>query len=228
MDLATLYTFIGDLTNDPNHDRYTTSQINTELDDTQDDWNVQARILTDTVTLTTVSGQRQYPLSGFTGTPIAFPRATHKGLDLIKKEKSWFDLYSSEDWTTTTGTPKYFGVEATDPDVQNFIVYPTPTDSDVGDNLVSEYVKRHTPMSATTDEPFNSNTLLRPYHWGIGYDVAAKLLSRDPSQENALKASAYKKTADEVLASVVQTFKAIERSEPMQVKQPVKINRYYK
>lgn len=228
MDFSTLQTLIGDLVNDPNHDRYTTSHINTELDNTQDDWNVQARILKDAVTLTTVSGTREYALSGLTGTPIAFTRVTHKGLDLIKKEPSWFDLYAGDDWTDDTGTPTHFTVSAKDPDSQYLYLYPIPGDNDAGSNLAVEYVKQHTAMSATTDEPFNSNTLIRPYHWGIAYDVAAKLLARDPSEENAAKAGAYKKMADDVLASVVQTFNAIERAEPMQIKQPYKVNRYYK
>lgn len=224
MDLAALRVLIGALTNDPNHDRYTTAHIDVELDNTQDEWNVEARIITDTITMTTVAGTRQYPLSGFTGTPIAFPRATHKGLDLVKVEKSYLDLYSGGDWTQQVGTPRKFLVEATDPDVQMFTVFPTPEDGDAGDNLVSEYVKRHTPMASASDTPFNALPLLLPYHYGIAYDVACRLLLRDPTPENNQKVfgadgrSGYRAEANTVKSNVIQVFSALRRQEPMRLR----------
>lgn len=224
MDLSTLQSFIGSLTNDPGHDRYSLSDINAELDNTQDFWNVSAKIIKDTVTITTVGGTRQYDLSGLTGTPIAFTRVTHKGIDLLKKDKSWFDLYSSYDWSVDTGTPKYYYIEVSDPDSQYIDVYPIPAGADAGANLVLEYVKRHTPMSASTDMPFNSNSMLVPYHHGVGYDVAFRLLMRDPSTENSHKMygadgkGGYKKMSEDVLSQVVDTFKAMEREEPMRLR----------
>ena len=219
MDLATLQTLIGDLTNDPNHDRYSLTQINTELDNSQNKWNVEARILKDTVTLTTVDGTRQYALTDLTGTPIAFTRATHKGLALKKKDKSFFDLYyGGTDWTTTTGTPRYYFIETSDPAIQYLSVYPIPQSGDAGANLVAEYVKEHTPMSASTDQPFNSSPLATPYHWGLAYDVAGRLLVRDPDPINAQKVAPYVKMADDVFADVVQVFHALEKQEPFRLK----------
>jgi hypothetical protein len=213
MDRAALLTLIGDLTNDPNGDRYTTAQRDVELDNSQDKWNIAAKIIRDTVTLTTVSGTRRYALSTLTGTPIAFPRVTHRGLELEKKDKSYFDLYAGDDWTDDSGTPKYFYVDAQDPDDQYLNVFPIPASADAGANLVVEYVKRHTPMTATSDTPFNANTLLTPYHWGLAYDASARLLVRDPNPQNAVKSPSYMKIADNVLTDVIQTFKSLEREE---------------
>lgn len=222
MDLSGLQTFVGDLTNDPNHDRYTTAKMGTEFDNVMDEWNVKARILKDTITITTVDRTRQYALSNLTGTPIAFSRVTHKGIELKKKDKAWMDMFAGDDWTDDNGTPKYFIVEATDPDVQQLTVYPIPGSGDAGANLVVEYIKRHASMSASTDTPFMSGTtvqgLLRPYDYGIGYQAAAKLLLRDPSPENAQKALAFQKIANGVLADVVQVFKALEKEEPMRLR----------
>jgi len=218
MTLTEIQAFVGTLTNDPNHDRYTLSDINAELDNSQDTWNLEAKLITDTVTLTVVDGTRQYALSTLTGTPISFPRTTHKGIDLQKRSKAYFDHLSHRDWTQDIGTPLEFFVEATDPDVQYITLHPTPQSGDVGDNLVIEYIKRHTTMSAASDVPFmsgtGSNYLLRPFDWGLPYSVASKLLLRDPSNENALKSSNYGTVARNVLAEVVQVFKALEAEEP--------------
>lgn len=218
MDLSALQTLIGSLTNDPQHDRYTTSDIGTELDNSQDKWNVEAKIIKDTVTLTIVDGTRQYVLSGLTGTPISFLRVTHKGLELEKVDKIFMDLYTGSDWTQDIGTPKRFFIEATDPDIQYLAVHPTPQAADAGANLVVEYIKRHTALSASTDKPFNGNDLLLPYHYGLAYDTASRLLSRDPSPQNSSKVITYQREAGIVMANVVQVFKALEKQEPWRLK----------
>lgn len=218
MILSDLQILIGALCNDPNHDRYTLSDISTELDNTMDDWNIKARIIKDTSTLTTVDGTRQYALSTLTGTPISFPRVTHKGLELTKRSKSWLDLYSGNDWTTNLGTPKFFIIEAEDPAIQYLTVQPTPQSGDAGANLVVEYIKRHTSMSAASDTPFMSGTevnyLMRPYDWGLAYATSSRLLARDPSTINDDKAAKYAKLGMNVLDDVIQVFENLEEEEP--------------
>ncbi len=221
MILSEIQTMIGDLTSDPNHDRYTTTAIGTELDNSQDTWNVEAKIITATTNVTLVSGTRQYALTTLTGTPISFPRTTHKGIDLAKRSKAYFDHLTGYDWTTDIGTPTEFYIEATDPSNQYITVRPVPQSGDVDGALVVEYVKRHTPMSASTDVPFMSgalsNYLLRPYDWGLCYSVSAKLLLRDPSPANQAKSGNYANIAKNVLADVIQVFKALEAEEPKRI-----------
>lgn len=218
MTLTELQVMIGDLTNDPNHDRYSLTAIGTELDNSMDTWNLEAKIIKDTVTLTVVDSTRQYALTSLTGTPISFPRVTHKGLLLTKRSKAYFDHFAGNDWTQDIGTPNEFFIEAEDPDTQYITVHPTPQSGDVGAYLVVEYIKRHTSMSASTDVPFmsgiTSNYLLRPFDWGLAYSVSAKLLLRDPNEQNAAKSSNYAGIAKNVLAEVVQVFKALEAEEP--------------
>jgi hypothetical protein len=225
MTYSDLKILIGSLTGDPSHDRYSTTDILTELDNSMDKWNVEAKIIKDTVTITVVDGTRQYAISTLTGTPISFPRATHKGLLLKKRSKSYFDMFSSGvDWTTTSGTPTDFCVEITDPDTQYITLYPKPTGNDAGAYLVLEYIKRHTSMSADSDTPFMSgttvNSLLRPYDWGLAYEVAARLLARDPDVQglNASKATNFAGIGRGVLADVIQVFKALEAEEPMRIR----------
>lgn len=222
MTLSDLQSLIGSLTNDPNHDRYTLSEINTELDNTQDKWNMTARIIKDTVTFTVVDGTRQYSSALLVGPPLAITRATHKGIELKKRSKSYFDLYTGHDWTVDIGTPTDFYFEAEDPDIPYFYLYPIPQSGDEGDNLVVEFLKRHTSMSSSSDNPFLSsgtqNFLLRPYDWGLAYDVSARLLARDPSPQNSTRSVNYQRIADGVLAEVVQVFKALEKEEPMRIR----------
>jgi hypothetical protein len=217
MTLSQLYALIGDLTNDPNGDRYTSAQKATELDNSQDKWNIAAYLIKDTTTITVVAGTRQYALSGL-NTPIEFSRATHRGIELAKRSKSYFDLYVGDDWTDDIGTPTDYFIEAEDPDLQYLSVFPTPQDGDAGANLVVEYIRRHTSMSGDSDVPFmsgsSSNPLLRPYDYGLAYDVAARLLARDPSPENARRAVDFEKVSRNALADVIQVFKALEKEEP--------------
>lgn len=223
MTLSDLQTLIGNLTTDPSHDRYTTTDIGIELDNSQDEWNSEIGIIKDTVTVTVVDGTRQYAISGLTGTVIGFARVTHKGLLLEKVDKNWLDLYAGgTDWTQSTGTPKKYLIEATDPDVQYITLYPTPTSIDAGAYLVVEYIKRHTSMSASSDVPFmsgtSSNSILRPYDWGLAYSTAARLLLRDPAKESAAKVQNYTTVAQKVKADVIQVFKQLEAEEPHRVR----------
>lgn len=218
MTLSELQALIGSLCNDSQHDRYALTDINTELDNTQDGFNLAAKIIKDTVTVTTLDGTRQYALSGLTGTPISFKRVTHKGLELHKRSKVYFDLYTQVDWTADVGTPAEYMIEAEDPDDQKITVHPTPQSGDAGANLVVEYIKRHTPMSAASDVPFmsvtSSNLELRPYDFYLAYDVAARLLTRDPSQENLLKIAEFQKVSKVGVSQIVEVFKALEKEEP--------------
>lgn len=221
MQLSEIQAMIGDLTNDPNHDRYTLTAIGTELDNSQDTWNLEAKLIKDTVSVTLTAGTRQYALSLLTGTPISFPRTTLKGIDLDKRSKTYFDHLSQSDWTQFIGTPTDFFIEATDPDTQYITLYPVPQSGDVDQPLIVEYIKRHTAMSASTDVPFmsvaSSNYLLRPFDWGLCYSVATKLLLRDPNPANAAKSQNYATIAKNVLAEVVQVFKALEAEEPKRI-----------
>lgn len=220
MTLTELQTLVGSLTADPSHDRYSLTDINTELDNTQSQWNQEIKVIKETTTITVVDGQRLYLLTLITGTPIAFARVTHKGLNLEKRSKQYFDLYGL-DWTTDLGTPKEYCIEATDPANLYIILHPTPQSGDAGANLVVEAIIAHTSMSASSDVPFmlgtSSNYLLRPYDFYLAYSAAARLLARDPSPVNSAKAGQYLVIAGDGKSALVQVLKALEAQEPKRV-----------
>src|SRR6266700_2344347 len=217
MQLSDLQTLVGNLTSDPNHDRYSLTDINTKIDNSQAKWNIEAKIIKETTTITTVTNQRQYLLTLITGTPISFSRVTHKGIDIHKRSKQYFDLYGL-DWTQDLGTPVEYCIEATDPSNLYLTLHPTPQGNDAGANLVVEAIIAHTAMASSMDVPFllgtSSNYLLRPYDWGLAYSAAARLLGRDPSPINSPKQAGYIQIAQNVMADVVQVFKALEAETP--------------
>lgn len=227
MILSELQTLVGSLTNDPNHDRYSLADINTELNNTQSQWNQEIKIIKFTATITTIAGTRRYALSSLlTGTPISFPRVTHKGIDLKKRSKSWLDLYTSSDWTQQIGTPTDFFIEDANSqelnNIQYLTVFPTPQSGDAGANLVVEYVVTQTPMSASSDVPFTltnfTNYLMRPYDFYLAYSAAARLLARDPSPENNGRAAQYLEIAREGKELIVNVFKNLEAEEPLRLR----------
>lgn len=221
MILSALQSQIAVLCNDPNNARYLIADINQELDNAQNQWNAEIKIIKETTTIPMVSGQRQYLLSLITGTPISFPRATQAGIDLKKRSKSYFDLYTSYDWTQIIGTPTDFFIEATDPSNLYLTVYPIPQSGDAANNLVVEAVIAHTPMVNATDVPFMSgalsNYLLRPYDFYLCFDVAARLLTRDPSAENSSRMSSYLTIATQGKDALIDVFKQLEASEPLRI-----------
>lgn len=134
----------------------------------------------------------------------------------MKKSKSWFDLYAGDDWSDDTGTPTSYYID-TDVDGFSLVVYPIPQDADAGANLVAEYVKQHTAMASASDSPFNSLTYLSSYHYGLAYESASLLLTRDPDPANQVKIDRYQKVANAVLSDVIQVFKALEKEQPLRM-----------
>jgi hypothetical protein len=218
--LSDLQTYISGKINDPTNTRYSLTTINSELDTVQDRWNLEAHIVRDSVTLTTVAGTSTYALSGLTGTPIKFLRVTHKGINLQKRSKQYFDMFTSYDWTADNGTPNdyYIDINTSTPLIG---VRPNPQGNDAGANLKIEYVKRHTSMSAASDTPFmngsSANTLVAPYFYGVGLEAAANLLDPDPTPETVQKASLFRAQAERVLSIVMQIYTDLDSDEPLRI-----------
>jgi hypothetical protein len=172
--------------------------------------------LVDTTTITVVANDRDYVLTGLTGTPIAFRRVTHRGLELQKRSKQYFDLYAGDDWSDDIGTPTQYYID-TDVDGFQIVLYPIPQDADAGATLVVEYVKQHTAIASGSDSPFNSLIYLLPFHYGVAYEIAGNLLAQDPDQGNTIKMDRYQRMANNALADLIQSFKAMEKEEPLRL-----------
>lgn len=215
--LSDLQSYISNLVNDPTNIRYTLSLINNQLDIAQDRWNLDVKICRTSQTLTVVAGQATYALNTLTGTFMKVLRVAHKGIGLTKRSKDTFDMFSAIDWTTTTGTPGSFLIDLTlNPPV--LMLYPQPTSLDAGAFLLVEYLVRHTTMVNPTDLPFTANgvqnTLIAPYVFGLGLDVAASLLEPDPTPETVAKAKTFRAQANSVLSTVQEIYSDFDLDEP--------------
>ena len=218
MQLSDLEIQVGKLTNDVQHAQYLIADVDQELNNAQRQWNAEIKIIKETTTIPVVAAQRQYALTLITGIPISFPRVTQNGLDLKKRSKAYFDLYTSYDWTLINGTPTDFYIEATDPTNAFLTVYPNPTANDTPTNIVVESIIDTTDMANATDTPFmqgaTANYLCRPYDFYLAYSAAARLLSRDPSPENQERMATYMKIAEEGKDLLMTVFKEFEVEEP--------------
>ncbi len=222
MQLSDLQTQTAILCNDPNNARYLLSDITQELNNAQRQWNAEIKIIKETTTIAVVPAQRQYALTLISNTPISFPRATMAGIDLKKRSKSYFDLYTSYDWTQINGTPTDFFIEATDANNLFLTVYPNPTSNNVPNNLVVESIIDTTDMALATDTPYMQGTvanyLCRPFDFYLAYSAAARLLSRDPSPENSGRASAYLSLTSQGKDALINVFKQLEADEPLRMR----------
>lgn len=221
MQLSDLQSQTSILANDPNNARYLLTDVTQELNNAQRQWNAEIKIIKETTTIPAVSMVRQYALTLITGTPISFPRVTYNGKDLIKRSKSYFDLYTSYDWTQIQGIPSDFFIEATDPRNLFLTVYPMPSGTEVPANFVVESVIDTTDMSASTDTPYMQGTtpnyLCRPYDFYLPYSAAARLLARDPNPENSGRASSYISLTQQGKDALISVFKQLEASEPLRM-----------
>lgn len=219
-NLADLQTLASNYLNDPANARYALALLNNHFDIAQDRWNRAAHICRSTMTLSTVAGADTILLSGLAGTPLEILRVTHKGVDLAKRSKAYFDRYSGSDWTTSQGTPTDFVIDINANPVV-IIVYPTPQGNDAGANLGVEYVLRHDPMVNPTDTPFTTqgvvNTLILPFAAGLAVEVAADILAQDPTAETVKKAESFREQANDILSDVVAFYDRLETDEPMRM-----------
>jgi hypothetical protein len=204
---------IGDLASDPTNARWSASKKQDKIQEAQERFVLDTRALTDNTTDTAVADQQEYPLPADC---LDIKRLAHKGVLLTRKSKFDLDIAIWADWSQTKGTPHYYYVDL-DSNNKKYGLYPVPQGGDAGANLALEYVKIPPVMTSDSDVPFDSHTLLTPYHMAIAYWAAADLLRQDPSQANALKIAEYEKQYEKLVSDCIETFKDLAETRPMRM-----------
>lgn len=178
----------------------------TEINRSQKQIVLDTRCLSDTHTYTIVSGTAEYALPADFMCVVG---VTHKQLDLLPTAKNILDFYAGvEDWTDDEGTPTEYYVGIKDPDTTSLFVYPIPQSADAGPNLLMEYLVAPADMSADADVPFNSHTLLFPYHEAIVHDVVQRLLAEDEMTPKIIQKIGYHQLErDKIYQKIERTFK---------------------
>jgi hypothetical protein len=240
LTLSDFQTYVSGLINDPSNTRYPLTLINSQLDIAQHRWNAEAHICRWTDYVTPTANVYRYQIStNLTLFPIQILRVTYKGQPVMIRSVEYFDKYSANDWTTSTGTPQDFCIDLNSNNATlsqtgpSMILHPTPQAGDVTPYtnnvgitnlapLAVEYLAPHTPMSAASDQPFTvnstyTNTAVIPYLAGLGLDAAASILEPDPTKETVLKANLFRSQANAYMSMVVQLYRGLEEDAPFRM-----------
>jgi len=199
---------------DISNQEFTTTQIQDKLQEAQERFVLDTRVLRDSTTDTSVDGTQEYALPSDV---MDIVRVAHKGVELRRISKADLDFYTTERWDDDSGTPLYYYVDL-DPNNKKYGLYPIPTGADAGANVAIEYVKIPPTLSTDSSVPLDGHTLLVPYHNALAYFAAKELMVTDPSRENSARVGAYAKRYSDEVSHCIETFKHMEQSEGWRLK----------
>lgn len=175
MNRGTLRTLASSFCVDPNQTLFTAAQYNTALDLANQQFAMDSKALyKDASTITVVDGTSAYDL------PTDFmyeKKVTHKLIKLDPISRETLEFYiRSEDWTAKTGTPMYFVIDPEEARKQ-IKLFPIPQGGDAGANLILTYYPFPAAMTADSDTPLNSSSLMVQFHIALACYAAWLLLN---------------------------------------------------
>lgn len=207
---SSLVTLVNLLVDDPSQQRFTAAQVQAKIEEAQERFVLDTRVLRDAISETAVAGTAEYDLPTDV---LDIVWLAHKGLKLTRISKADLFFYKSADrWDDDSGTPRYYYVNL-DPNDKQYGLFPIPTAADAGANISGEYLKIPPSLSADASVPLDGHTLLTPYHNSLAYWAAKELLTINPSQEGLVKVKAYDKRYSDEISHCIETFKHMEQSE---------------
>ncbi len=214
MTRSELVTRVGLLIGDPNNDRFTATQVQSEVQKWQEQFVLDTKCLIDVSQSSIVSGTASYDLP----TDILdVVRVAHDGIKLERTSEYDLDVMLNQDWSDDTGTPTLYYVDL-DPNNKKIILYPIPQSGDVGtNNLVVEYIKLPPALSSDSSVPLDSHTLLAAYHDAIAYGAAASLLNIQPDQAALVMIGQYEKKYQKAVSDCIDGFVNLGKSNPINI-----------
>jgi hypothetical protein len=202
--LATLTSLLID---DPNNRLFTAAQVLAKLQEAQERFVLDTRVLRDNSVITLVAGTQEYDIPT---DAMDIVRVLFNGVPLNRKSKFELSYLSgSSRWDQDSGTPSDYYVDL-DPNNKKIGLRPIPVSS--GD-LPVEYVKIPPALSSGSSVPLDGHTLLVPYHNALAYWSAKELLLIRPSSDNIAKAATYNKEYKDLISDCIETFKHMEQSQ---------------
>src|SRR5688572_8253322 len=131
-----LQTLTSLLIDDPSNRSFSAAQVLAKLQEAQERFVLDTRVLRDSTTDSLASGTQEYDLPTDV---MDIVRLAVDGKELPRISKADLDFYSSSRWDQTTGAPRYYYVDL-DPNNKKFGFYPIP-DTSGSSNIALEYVK---------------------------------------------------------------------------------------
>jgi hypothetical protein len=211
---SSLSTLTSLLIDDTSNQAFTAAQVLAKIEEAQERFVLDTRVLRDVATGSSVSRQQEYALpSDF----MDVIRLSIDGAELTRVSKADLHfIFRGTRWDQTYGTPSHYYVDL-DPNNQKYGLYPIPTGSGSSDISI-EYVKMPPVLSSDSSVPFDGHTLLIPYHNSLAYWAAKELLMIRPSQENLVRIQQYTKRYEDEVSNCIETFKHLEQSQGLRFK----------
>jgi hypothetical protein len=142
---------------------------------------------------------------------------TYDGIEIRRTSKFDLDISYGSAWgNEPAGTPQYYYV-LLEPARINFSLFPKP-DSAGTNNISVEYIKIPDVLTGDSSVPFDSHTILYPYHMAIAYWAAADLLRVQPTQEAIVMISQYQKQYDKFVSDCIETWTQMGDTTPMRMR----------
>ena len=142
-------------------------------------------------------------------------RLAVNGKKLERTSEYDLDVRLNQDWSDDEGTPALYYADL-DPNNKKLILYPIPQAGDVGtNNIVHEYIKLPPALSADSDVPLDSHTLLVAYHDAIAYGAAASFLNIRPDQAALVMIGQYEKKYQDAVTKCIENFKHLGHESPI-------------
>ena len=214
MNLSTITQVAASLVNDPDQTKFA-GKYTQAINLAQQQFSFDAKCCFTEVSYTVVSATAAYSL------PTDFwleKKVTLNGIRLAPTSRETLEFDSGElAWNTLNGTPTQYLIDPEESE-KNIVLVPIPGDGDAGHSLVLTYYFIPTDLSAGTDVPFNSYSLLGPYHVAIAYWAAWLLLGYDtPTQESEAKKNDLLRKYNDKVTEAVDNF-GNTASEPLRMR----------
>ena len=214
MNLTTIEGRAANFLGDPDKTRYS-AQYTNAVNDAQKQFALDSGCLFKDKAYTTVAGTATYTL------PTDFVlegTVTYDGLPLKPVSRhTLYSLYPGTDWTTLSGTPKWYMV---DPEEANMALRLIPT-PDAAKAVSMRYAPVPADVSAVGDIVLNSSTLMTKFHLGIAALAAWLILQGEQvTPEIQAKSGAMMMIYTDAVNKAIEKF-GNTKSEPLRIR-PIK------
>ncbi len=207
-------TKIGNLTQDPSDQEWSSARKLEVIQEGQERFVLDTRVLLESVVDTIIAGQASYNLPADL---LDINRMAHSGVRLSRLSKYDLDWRFQSDWSAVPGTPKSYYVNL-EPDNKTYTLFPIPQDADAGPVLSLEYVQIPPDMDDDADLPWNGHTLMTPYSMAIAYWGASALMKENPNEVRIAKIRLYDDQYSRLVSHCIETFKSLADTVPIRLR----------
>ena len=209
MNLGQLESRIGQKLGDPNNVEFTTTIIDKAVNDAQERIVLETKCLTDTQSISIVAGTREYDL------PTNYLITEGVKIDdtpLDPTTKKDLDFYAGSSWNDLEGFPTQYYIDNEDPDTLK-LGFDTKPQTAGTDNCKHLFIVNPTDLALSASIPFDSNTLLYPYHKILVHEVVQDLLQgKQLTSDIQAKIAFHQKEVDKLIYKIKSVFKNASNS----------------